>query len=103
MAMKEITTILPNNRNTKDCLIINQEDWLRAAKELSPTTFALYLYFASCVDGLRLMFSPAVVMLKLGISDSSIKRGMKQLVEKGYLVAESDDNIEYTFYVSPNN
>ena len=85
-----------------------KEDILLAARDLKDTTFKLYMYFISNQDGYVAGLSRQDVINKTGISESSYKRGIKELEEKGYFVYSNqqasgkDCNLPlYTFYSRP--
>lgn len=97
-------------QSNKDVRIsdVFKEDIFFAAQDLKDTTFKLYMYLISNQDGYIAGLSRQDVINKTGISESSYKRGMKELEEKGYFVytnqraSGKDGNLPlYTFYSRP--
>ena len=61
-------------------LLLDNDDWMTAFKTLTPSAFGMYLYLArlnTSDKGWEL--SRVDVKNKLGISDSSYERGIKEL------------------------
>ena len=80
-------------------LLIGHEDWTAACKNLSSSTFKLFLYLADNMDGYKLALSRVAVNDEIGISDSSYKRAVNELTAKGYIVQERGNS--YNFYIVP--
>lgn len=86
-----------------------KRDILDASKDLKDTTFKLYIYFISNQDEYISGLSKVDVINKTGISESSYKRAMKELEEKGYLIYSNQRAIDsqgenlplYDFYARP--
>jgi biotin operon repressor len=85
-----------------------KEDIFLAAQNLKDTTFKLYMYLISNKDEYVAGLSRQDVINKIGISESSYKRGMKELEEKGYFIyshqfvdAQDGKLPLYTFYARP--
>lgn len=86
-----------------------KRDILDASKDLKDTTFKLYIYFISNKDEYISGLSKVDVINKTGISESSYKRAMKELEEKGYLIYSNQratdsqgENLPlYDFYARP--
>lgn len=97
-------------QSNKDVRIsdIFKEDMLLAMNNLKDTSFKIYMYLISNQDGYVAGLSRQDVINKTGISESSYKRGMKELEEKGYFIYSNQkvtgkDGILplYTFYSRP--
>ena len=85
-----------------------KEDIFLAAQNLKDTTFKLYMYLISNKDGYVAGLSRQDAINKIGISESSYKRGIKELEEKGYFIyshqfvdAREGKLPLYTFYSRP--
>lgn len=63
-----------------------KKDIFDACKNLKDTTFKVYMYLASNQDGYVGGLSKVDVLAQTGISESSYKRAIKELEEKGYLL-----------------
>lgn len=83
-----------------------KRDILAASRDLKDTTFKLYMYLISNQDDYVGGLSKVDAINKTGISESSYKRAMKELEEKGYLINKHEraedsygDNLPlYEFY-----
>lgn len=62
-----------------------KQDIFAASRDLKDTTFKLYMYFISNQDGFIGGLSKVDVIAQTGISESSYKRALTELTEKGYL------------------
>lgn len=63
-----------------------KKDIFEACKNLKDTTFKVYMYLISNQDGYVGGLSKVDVLAQTGISESSYKRALKELEEKGYLL-----------------
>ena len=64
-------------------------------------SFGLYLYLCGNQDGFPLALSSADVQKRLGISDSSYRRAVEDLLAAGYLIMRNDNKHAMGFYTSP--
>lgn len=87
-----------------------KKDIFMACRDLKDTTFKLYMYFISNQDNFIGGLSMKNVINQIGISESSYRRSIKELEEKGYLIysqiqASDYDNSKlplYDFYARPD-
>ena len=75
------------------------DDWQEAFALLTKSSFGLYLYCCSNMNGYKLELSSAAVQNALHISDTSYRRAVKELLEKGYFIQNT--TTKYDFYTSP--
>lgn len=100
----------PNDKTDVRISDLFKRDLFEASKDLKDTTFKLYIYFISNQDGYIGGLSKVDVLNKTGISESSYKRAMKELEEKGYLVnihqraidSQGENLPVYDFYARPH-
>ena len=78
---------------------IDINDWQEAFALLTKSGFGLYLYCCGNQDGYKLELSSAAVQNALHISDSSYRRAVEELLEKGYFMQRTAT--KYDFYTSP--
>ena len=64
-------------------------------------SLGLYLYLCGNQDGFPLALSSADVQKRLGISDSSYRRAVEDLLAAGYLIMRNDNERTLDFYTSP--
>lgn len=81
-------------------LQVNKEDWQEAFKTLGQSAFGLYLYLANNNDYFRLALSPVAVRKAIGISESTYRRAINELIENAYLTQEKNNT--YVFTTVPN-
>lgn len=74
-------------------------EWQEAFATLTRSGFGLYLYCCGNQDGYKLELSSAAVQNALHISDSSYRRAVEELLEKGYFMQRT--TTKYDFYTSP--
>ena len=74
-------------------------EWQEAFSTLTKSSFGLYLYCCGNQDGYRLELSSAAVQNALHISDSSYRRAVEELLEKGYFIQRT--TTKYDFYTTP--
>ena len=64
-------------------------------------SLGLYLYLCGNQDGFPLALSSADVQKRLGISDSSYRRAVEDLLAAGYLITRNDNKHTMDFYTTP--
>ena len=74
-------------------------EWQEAFATLTRSGFGLYLYCCGNQDGYKLELSSAAVQNALHISDSSYRRAVEELLEKGYFMQRTAT--KYDFYTTP--
>lgn len=72
-------------------LMVNQEEWIEASKDLNNAAFLLWLYLAQDMPGFTRALSRKDVMTKLDVSSSTYDRAVKELIDKKYLVKIADE------------
>ena len=78
---------------------VDIDEWQEAFDRLTRISFGLYLYCCGNQDGYKLGLSSAAVQNALHISDSSYRRAVEELLEKGYFIQNT--TTKYDFYTSP--
>ena len=78
---------------------VDIDDWQEAFALLTKSGFGLYLYCCSNMNGYKLGLSSAAVQNALRISDSSYRRAVEELLEKGYFIQNT--TTKYDFYTTP--
>lgn len=86
--------------NGRPYLIAYQDNLLEAMNELTPAVFKLYICLLFNTDGFVLRFSPENLHKITGLCKDTIRKGMAQLEQKGYL--EYVDNGKYNFKENKN-
>ena len=78
---------------------VDIDEWQEAFDRLTRISFGLYLYCCGNQDGYKLGLSSAAVQNALHISDSSYRRAVEELLEKGYFIQNT--NTKYDFFTTP--
>lgn len=81
-------------------LQISKENWQEAFQTLGQSAFGLYLYLANNNDGFRIALSPVAVKNAIGISESTYRRAVDELIKSAYLTQEKNNS--YVFTTAPN-
>ena len=68
---------------------------------LPRSSFGLYLYLCGNQNGFHLALSSVAVQQTLGISDSSYRRSVEDLLAAGYLIMRNDNERTLDFFTSP--
>ena len=77
------------------------DEWEEAFIILPRSSFGLYLYLCGNQNGYPLSLSSVAVQQALGISDSSYRRAVEDLMAAGYLMMRNDNERTLDFYTSP--
>lgn len=102
-ANQKIITInreLPKQGTKEPYLCIYADRLSMAAENLNNTAFKLYIYLITNANNFKLEFSPQHISNNYGISLSSARRAITELIEKGYVVETSSGRFE--FYEMPH-
>ena len=83
----------------KNFVQVDIDEWQEAFDHLTRISFGLYLYCCGNQDGYKLELSSAAVQNALHISDSSYRRAVEELLERGYFIQKT--NTKYDFYTTP--
>lgn len=79
-------------------LVAYQDNLLAAMKNLSHTAFKVYMWFLFQKDGYSVCYSPEYLHKAANMCKDTARKGMKELIEKGYV----DQNERgYDFYEYP--
>lgn len=74
----------------------------KAAQELKPNSFKLWIYFSKNQDGYEFALSSKAVERDFGIKKDAYDGAIKELLDKGYLAKQPDtDEEDYYFYETP--
>ena len=82
-------------------LQVSIDEWQEAFMTLPRSSFGLYLYLCGNQNGYPLSLSSVAVQQALGISDSSYRRAVEDLLAAGYLIMRNDNKHTMDFYTTP--
>jgi hypothetical protein len=77
-------------------IMVKWEDYTAAANELSPSALKLYMYLAKNQDGYQFWFSPKDYCDIFNLSDKTYRNAKNELMEKGYLKEESNNQVYFS-------
>ena len=78
-------------------LQVGKADWMTAYQVLRRGTFGLYLYLCGHQNNYAFYLSSADVQKQLGVSDSTYRRAIEELKEKGYITIGKNEH-DFHFY-----
>ena len=96
-----MSTIIVQTKKTEpqqDFLMIADEAWMAASRDLTPSGFKMYLWLMSKEEDFNL--SKQEFTKVFNVSSSSYEKAWKELRDKGYMVKDGDI---YHFYEMPRN
>lgn len=83
-------------------LQVNICEWQEAFTTLPRISFGLYLYLCGNQDKFHLALSSVDVQKSLGVSDSSYRRAIEDLLAAGYLIMRNGNEHTLDFYTTPH-
>lgn len=86
---------------SKNFVQVDIDDWQEAYADLTRSGFGLYLYCCGNKDDFKLELSSAAVQNALHISDSSYRRAVEELLERGYFIPKNKTNTKFDFFTTP--
>ena len=82
-------------------LQVNICEWQEAFATLPRISFGLYLYLCGNQDKFHLALSSVDVQKSLGVSDSSYRRAIEDLLAAGYLIMRNGNEHTLDFFTTP--
>ena len=80
---------------------VSIDEWQEAFAALPRISFGLYLYLCGNMDNFHLALSSVDFQHALGVSDSSYRRAVEDLLGTGYLIMRNGKKNTMDFYTSP--
>lgn len=85
----------------KDFLMISNEDWIAASRNLTPSGFQMYLWLIRHDESFNNELSKQAFIKDFNASSSSYDRAWKELRDKKYAVQKEKGSNIYYIYTSP--
>ena len=85
----------------KDFLIISNEDWMAASRNLTPSGFQMYLWLIRHDESFNNELSKQAFIKDFNASGSSYDRAWKELKDKKYAIQKEKGSNIYYIYTSP--
>ena len=92
---ERVDKVVSNGRNY---LIAYQDNLLSAMKDLTHTTFKIYVYLIFHKDGYSIAYSPEYIHKQANVCKETARKAFKELIEKGYIIETSKG---FEFYEYP--
>ncbi len=84
---------------TENFLQVSKDEWMDAFANLTRSSFGLYLYCCGNQNTYQFALSSQAVQNTLGISDSSYRRAVEELLVAGYFIEGNNKTLH--FYTTP--
>lgn len=95
-------TIVREELNKSNFVMINEDSISEAMKALTPVEFQVWMYLAKNQNGIEWEVSPQAACNQWGIKVSSFHKAITTLKKAGYLVPKDDTTkTKYWFYEKP--
>ena len=85
----------------QDFMQVAKDEWMPAFADLTRGTFGLYLYLCGNMDNYRFALSSVAVQKALGVSNSTYRCGVEELLEKGHLIMDTASTARIPFFYVP--
>lgn len=85
----------------KDFLMISNEDWMAASRNLTPSGFQMYLWLIRHDESFNNELSKQAFIKDFNASGSSYDRAWKELKDKKYAIQKEKGSNIYYIYTSP--
>ena len=85
----------------KDFLMVSNEDWMAASRNLTPSGFQMYLWLIRHDESFNNELSKQAFIKDFNASSSSYDRAWKELRDKKYAVQKEKGSNIYYIYTSP--
>ena len=85
----------------KDFLLISNEDWIAASKNLTPSGFKMYLWLIRHDESFTNELSKQAFISDFNVSGSAYEKAWKELKDKGYAIPKEKGSNIYYIYTKP--
>ena len=85
----------------KDFLLISNEDWIAASKNLTPSGFKMYLWLIRHDESFNNELSKQAFISDFNVSGSAYEKAWKELKDKGYAIPKEKCSNIYYIYTKP--
>ena len=99
ITIKETAT--PEKGTNERFVVFDYEIMMKAVRDLTPTTYPVWIYLNANKKGYEFALSTTDICAQTGLSPSTAKKAINELIEKRYLVLEPNKTKHYDFYSTP--
>lgn len=99
---QRIITIKENATTENNAIIFDYETMMSAMRNLTPTTYYVWCYLNANKNGYEFGLSITDICAQTGLSPSTAKKAINELIEKRYLVLQPNKTKHYEFYATPH-
>lgn len=99
---QRIITIKENATTENNAIIFDYKTMMSAMRDLTPTTHHVWVYLNANKKGYEFGLSITDICAQTGLSPSTAKKAINELIEKHYLVLQPNKTKHYEFYATPH-
>lgn len=99
ITIKETAT--PKEGTNGRFVVFDYEIMMKAIRDLTPTTYPVWCYLNANKKGYEFALSTTDICAQTGLSPSTAKKAINELIEKRYLVLQPNKTKHYDFYSTP--
>lgn len=92
---------MPEKGANERFVALNYETMMKAMRDLTPTTHHVWVYLNANKNGYEFALSTTDICAQTGLSPSTAKKAINELIEKRYLVLQPNKTKHYDFYAMP--
>ena len=85
----------------KDFLLISNEDWIAASKNLTTSGYKMYLWLSRHDESFNNELSKQAFISDFNVSGSAYEKAWKELKDKGYAIPKEKGSNIYYIYTKP--
>ena len=98
---QRVITIKENATTENNDIIFDYEIMMKTMRDLTPTTHHVWIYLNANKNGYEFALSITDICAQTGLSPSTAKKAVNELIEKRYLVLQPNRTKYYDFYAVP--
>ena len=92
---------MPENNTNQRFVALDYEIMMKTMRDLTPTTHHVWVYLNANKNGYEFGLSTTDICAQTGLSPSTAKKAINELIEKHYLVLQPNKTKHYDFYATP--
>lgn len=92
---------MPEKGTNERFVVFDYEIMMKTMRDLTPTTHHVWCYLNANKKGYEFALSTTDICAQTGLSPSTAKKAINELIEKRYLVLQPNRTKHYDFYATP--
>lgn len=93
-------TAMPEKGANERFVVFDYEIMMKTMRDLTPTTHHVWMYLNANKKGYEFALSTTDICAQTGLSPSTAKKAINELIEKRYLVLQPNKTKHYDFYAT---